>query len=120
MRDAGVQRCRPRFISSGPGRLRPRAYVRTTPESYGKFSVLHNPAHHARPPQPKEDDHARCELNPTPTEPHALEQGKTDRSEAAAASKARLVDPDQAPDRGANPRAGDVQSRHRQQVARLR
>jgi integrase len=46
------------------------------PRSYGKFSVLRNPAHHARPPQPKEDDHARCELNPTPTEADALEQGK--------------------------------------------
>jgi hypothetical protein len=29
------------------------AYVRSTPESYDEFSVLGNPAHDGRPPQPR-------------------------------------------------------------------
>jgi hypothetical protein len=42
-------------------------------------------------------------------EPHALEQGEADRSKASALGKARLVNSDQAANRKANPRLGDVQ-----------
>jgi hypothetical protein len=49
-----------------------------------------------------------------------VEQRQADRSEAAAAGKARLVHPDQAANRGANPRPCDVQSCYRQQAAGLR
>jgi integrase len=37
--------------------------------------------------------------------------------QAAATAETRLGDPDQAPDRATNPRSGDVQSGHRQQIA---
>src|SRR5450759_540012 len=54
------------------------------------------------------------------TQADTLEQGETDRRQAAATAETRLGDPDQAPDRATNPRSGDVQSGHRQQIARLR
>ena len=47
-----------------------------------------------------------------PTETHALEQGEADRGETAAVGKARLVHPDEASNRKASPRVGNVQSRH--------
>jgi hypothetical protein len=40
-----------------------------------------------------------------------LEQGQIDRSQAAASAKARLVDPDQAPDHRPQARLGDVLGR---------
>ena len=57
----------------------------------------------------------RIQLKCRPDHPQArpLEQGQADRGEAAAPAKARLVDPDQAADGGADARPGDVQSRHR-------
>jgi hypothetical protein len=47
---------------------------------------------------------------PPPT--HALEQGEADRGETAAFGKARLVHSDEASNRKASPRVGNVQSRH--------
>ena len=44
---------------------------------------------------PKEDDHGRRQLDPTPTETHAVEQGEADRGETAAVGKARLVHSDE-------------------------
>ena len=44
---------------------------------------------------------------------NALEQGQADWGKAAAPAKARLVDPDQAADRGTDARLGNVQSGHR-------
>jgi hypothetical protein len=42
-----------------------------------------------------------------------LEQGQADRGKTAAPAKTRLVDPDQAANRGTDTRLGDVQSGHR-------
>ena len=55
-----------------------------------------------------EDDRSTL---PTP-KTHALEQGKADRGQTAAAGKARLVYTDEASNREADPRLGNVQSRH--------
>ena len=49
----------------------------------------------------------------------ALEQGQADGGKAAAATKTRLVDPDEAPDRGPHSRPRNVQSGDRQQASRL-
>src|SRR6516165_11320408 len=49
-----------------------------------------------------------------------MEQGQAGRSEAAAPTEARLVDPNPASGRGENARLGDVQLGDRRQAARLR
>jgi integrase len=49
-----------------------------------------------------------------------MEHGQAGRSEAAAPTEARLVDPNPASGRGKNTRLGDVQLGDRQQAARLR
>jgi integrase len=49
-----------------------------------------------------------------------MEDGQACRSEAAAPTEARLVDPNPASGRGKNTRLGDVQLGDRQQAARLR
>jgi len=46
-----------------------------------------------------------------PPKTDGLEQGNVDRTEAATLGKARLVHSDQAPNREADPRLGDVQPR---------
>ena len=51
-------------------------------------------------------------LDPTPTETHAVEQGEADRGKTAAVGKARLVHSDEASNRKASSRVGNVQSRH--------
>jgi integrase len=48
-----------------------------------------------------------------------LEQRQADRGKATAATKTRLVDPDEAPDRRLSSRPRDVQSGDRQQASRL-
>src|ERR1039458_4640905 len=69
----------------------------------------------------EENDYAR-QRKPSPSSVQAnpLEQGQADRSQAAAAAKTRLVDPHQASNDRPQARLGAVQSRHRQQTARLR
>jgi integrase len=54
----------------------------------------------------KENDHAGQR---SLTQARPLEQGQADRSQAAAAAEARLVDPHQAPGRRPQARLGDVQ-----------
>jgi len=53
-------------------------------------------------------DHRKC--RPDRTQARALERGQADRGKATAPAKARLVDPHQATDRGADARPGNVQS----------
>src|SRR5450830_240068 len=69
----------------------------------------------------EEYDHARrWQFPAADTQADTLEQGETDRRQATATAETCLGDSDQAPDRATNPRSGDVQSGHRQQIARLR
>src|ERR1039458_5680512 len=59
-------------------------------------------------------------LAPDAPQAYPLEQGQADRSQAAAAAKTRLVDPHQASNGRSQARLGAIQSRDRQQTARLR
>ena len=58
-------------------------------------------------------------FTPTPHKTVALEQGQADRGKAAAATKTRLVNPDETPDRRPRSRPRDVQSGDRQQASWL-
>jgi hypothetical protein len=56
---------------------------------------------------------------PTPHKRVPWNKGKLTGAKAAAATKTRLVDPDEAPDRRPSSRPRDVQSGDRQQASRL-
>src|SRR6202163_4777367 len=62
-------------------------------------------------------DQMECE--PSTTNAGTAEQGKADRSEAATATQARLVDPDEASNRRPRSRPCNVQSGDRQQASWL-
>jgi hypothetical protein len=71
--------------------------------------------------QTEENGHARSYRNLSKNPASlALEQGQDDRGQAAPTLKACLVNPDKAPGRRTDLRSGYVQSRNRQQIARLR